>query len=303
MRDTEKDGQSKWAELSTERRSRFIKTICIVLAAVFVVGIAFAVWSLMRYYDASENTEAEVNVLRSERPISTPRPSPSLTQTTQPVHTSEAEQTLPPVMPEPTERIYEVSEHFAALYERNNDLAGWITIDGTHVDYPVMLSPLDGEYYMRHNFEGKRDSHGLPFLDNRCEIAPKSQIQIIYGHNINTGIMFHDLLLYQDEEFWKEHQYITYDTLYDEGVYQIVAAFVFETWRLKPESFQFNRYTEFYAGIATEKRFGNYKENIEKLALYDTGLDFGLDDQLLILATCEYSARNGRFVLLAKLVQ
>ena len=85
-----------------------------------------------------------------------------------------------------------------ALRDKNHDCVGWITIAGTRVDYPVMQSSVkDAERYLRRNFQGEYDINGLPFLDARCTVTPASQNLIVYGHNLHTGVMFHDLLSYK----------------------------------------------------------------------------------------------------------
>lgn len=304
MKNTEKPGRNEREDLPKADRSRRIKPVRIILILIFTAGLVLSGLSLAQYYGASGSTESGIDELKNELPEATPRPSPA--PPTESACEPEPESSPEPE-PEPTERIYEVSTRFKRIYAHNTELVGWITIDGTQIDYPVMQSVEDEEFYLSHNFDKESDAYGLPFLDARCEIAPKNQVQIVYGHNIKSGIMFHDLTLYEDEEFWREHQYIVYDTIYDEAVYQIVAAFVYNASRSYPGGFQFNRYIQFsaknsFTELSAERNFDDYKEQILELALYETGLDFGIDDQYLIVATCEYSAKNGRFVLLAKQV-
>jgi len=206
--------------------------------------------------------------------------------------------------PEP---VFIIRPRFRYIHSKNNDIVGWLRIDGTRIDYPVMQNKDDHLYYDRINFDGVRDEIGLPYLDGRCTIAPKNQVQIIFGHNIRRrGLIFNDLTKYEDKEFWEEHQFITYDTLYEDAVYQIFAAMKYDARYVRKADFQFHRYTHFSTTRSydnTEHNFAVYKETIKERSLYDTGIDFVIDDELLILATCEYSTSNSRFVLFAKRIK
>lgn len=103
------------------------------------------------------------------------------------------------------------------------DLVGWIKVDGTPIDYPVMQDHTGGEYYLKHNFEGKDDNKGNPFVSADASIDPMDQNIVIFGHNVSDGSQFGDLDAYLDKKFYKKHPVITFDTIYETGQYQIVA--------------------------------------------------------------------------------
>ena len=106
-----------------------------------------------------------------------------------------------------------VQEKFADLYTANNDFIGWLTIPGTEVDYPVMHTPSDEEFYLKRDFNKEKSSSGTLFLAAKCDALLPSDNVVIYGHNMKAGTMFHDLLKYETEDFYKEHKTFRFDTL------------------------------------------------------------------------------------------
>jgi len=173
----------------------------------------------------------------------------------------------------------------------NADTFGWLTVEGTKIDYPVMHTPTDPEHYLYRNFQDESSSSGTPFLDWRGTLD--SDNLIIYGHNMKSGTMFHDLLLFQEEDFFHENTTITL-TLED-GVhtYQIIAAFP-SVIDLNKNGFHWWDYINF----ATEEEFNTYVDSLREVALFDVAFDakFG-DARLITLATCAYHDSYGRMVV------
>ena len=119
-------------------------------------------------------------------------------------------------------------EKYGALFEQNEDFIGWIKIDGTKIDYPVMQSPNSPDYYLKHSFEKAYSDYGVPYIDEACATGISNNL-IIYGHHMKNGTMFSDLCNYIDADFCKEHPIINFDTLSGFGEYQVVAVFKFNT--------------------------------------------------------------------------
>lgn len=80
-------------------------------------------------------------------------------------------------------------------------MVGWIKIDGTAIDYPVMYTPNDGDFYLTHGFNKQKARNGVPFIDQRCTVEPPGTNIIIYGHHMKNGTMFADLAQYKDKNF------------------------------------------------------------------------------------------------------
>ena len=184
-------------------------------------------------------------------------------------------------------------EKYGALFEQNQDFIGWISIDGTNINYPVMQTPDNPDYYLKHSFEKTYSDYGVPYIDEACALGISNNV-VIYGHHMNNGSMFADLCNYTDKAYLEKHPTIHFDTLSTFGEYEIVSVFKFNT---DMEQFKYNEYA-----TMNGEEFNEYMENVHARELYDTGVDTEYGDQLLTLSTCEYTYENGRFVVVAKRV-
>lgn len=187
---------------------------------------------------------------------------------------------------------------YAQLHAENADLAGWIHIPNTNINYPVMHTPQDGEYYLRRNFAKESSTAGTPFLDANCSVSPRSDNLIVYGHHMTDGSMFADLLQYADKAFFDAHPLIEFDTLTRLENYAVVAVFTSQDEVDSPQFFPYQQYVTF----ENETAFAAYQADIEARALYRSEVSFTAGDALLTLSTCEYSQENGRLVVIAKRV-
>lgn len=183
---------------------------------------------------------------------------------------------------------------YAVIAGQNPDFAGWLKIDRTVIDYPVMYTPEDVQYYIRRDFYGKESVSGTPFIGDHCNVD--SQGMIIYGHNMKNDTIFGALDEYADRDYWREHPVIRFSTVEEEREYEVFAAF---RTRLLYENEEGFRYYE-YVGDLTEETFGEFVEQAEAAALYDTGIRPEYGDQFLMLSTCSYHTKNGRFVVAAR---
>ena len=195
-----------------------------------------------------------------------------------------------------------VQKKFEELYKANHDFIGWINIADTNVDYPVMYTPTDnerGEHYIHLDFDGNYSAAGLPFVDKNCDLKLPTDNTIIYGHNMNSGKMFHDILKYDSDEFYEGHKTFTFDTIYGDGTYEVVAMFYAQI--LPNESTDFKYYQFVNAGSREE--FDSYIDNIKKMSIRDTGVDVKFGDKLVTLSTCAYHVKDGRFAVVGKKIE
>ncbi|MCP1423886.1 sortase B [Paenibacillus xylanexedens] len=184
---------------------------------------------------------------------------------------------------------------FRDLYERNSDIVGWLKIDGTRIEYPVMQSPQDSEYYLNHDFDRKENQGGLPFLDE-SSTTNHSNILLIHGHHMKSGWMFKDLMKYKGESFYKEHATFQFSTLYEKEEYEIVAVILSKVYRKSDDVFKYYQ----IENVNTPAEFDSYVQNIKQRSLYDTGVTAQYGDKLIVLSTCEYSTENGRLAVVAR---
>lgn len=189
----------------------------------------------------------------------------------------------------------DVLAHYKELYLQNEHLVGWLSIAGTTINYPVMQTVENPNYYLKRNFEKEYSDLGTPYVQENCDISQSDNL-VIYGHHIKGGRMFGALEDYKSKNFYEEHKTIQFDTLTQQGEYEIIA--VFKTVAYSSEGF---RYYDF-VDAADEEAFNAYIAKCKELALYDTGVTAEYGDRLITLSTCEYSAENGRLVVVAKKV-
>lgn len=190
-----------------------------------------------------------------------------------------------------------VLEKYGDLYRKNNDFIGWLTIPDTHIDYPVMYAKDDPEYYLHKDFYGNYSYAGCLFADvNSNPLDTAINNVLIYGHNMKAGTMFHDLLKYDDESFYKEHKIIRFDTIEELGEYEVIGAFYTQLYSADDTS-HFHYY-EYFAG--NKDMFNQYISFIKSNTGYNTTAVPQYGDKLITLSTCAYHTKNGRFIVVAK---
>lgn len=187
---------------------------------------------------------------------------------------------------------------YADLYLKNSDLIGWVTVEDTMIDYPVMQTRNDPEYYLHRSFDKEYADSGTPFLDAASDIFKPTSNFLVYGHHMKNGTMFKDLLKYDDEEFYNEHKTFKFDTIYKggQGTYQVIAAGYSQIYSKDSDRFKYYQ----YAGITTEESFDEYVQGVKSLSAYDTGETAEFGDQLVTLSTCAYHTDEGRFFVVGR---
>ncbi len=182
---------------------------------------------------------------------------------------------------------------FDELLKQNEDVVGWITIDDTQVDYPILHSSDNVEYLTR-NYYGDESRAGSIFMDYRNDITSSNLNTVIYGHRMKDGSMFQQLTKFLDQEFFETHRTFEYDTLYESYEAEIFA--VYQTLT------EFN-YIE--TDFSSEEEYEELLAEIQSRSLFQTDIEVNADDQIITLSTCDYKldADDGRLVVHAKLVK
>lgn len=189
------------------------------------------------------------------------------------------------------------SAKFAALRDQNSDFIGWISIEDTKLDFPVMYAPNNKDFYLRHDFNKEYSVYGVPYLDEKTTLGANDQSEnlVIYGHNMKTGTIFGCLTGYKKADYYQEHPYVQFDTVYGDGTYEVFAAFSIDV--AADTSFVYNQYVDM-----DEETYDTYVEEVISRSDVDTGIRPVYGEQLLTLSTCEYSSDNGRYVVVARRV-
>lgn len=189
----------------------------------------------------------------------------------------------------------DILPEYTLLHQKNQRLIGWVKIDDTVVDYPVMQT-VNNEYYLNHNFNQEEDRNGSIFMDYQCDVVKGCDNIILYGHHMRSGKMFGTLNKYSSESYYEAHPVIQFDTIYEKGTYQVM--YVFRSKVYSEEDVTFKYYQ--FINAASEKEFNSAMNEMAALSLYDTGVTASYGDKLLTLSTCDYQETKGRFVVVAK---
>lgn len=192
-----------------------------------------------------------------------------------------------------TDDLVTLSEAFNNLHDKNENFYGWILIDGTKIDYPLMQGP-DNAFYLEHNINNEKDKRGMLIMDTKCDINSKNAHLIVYGHNVHDGDLFGELINYKDTGYEKYHPYIQLDSIYGSKKFKVFAAFRTTVEEAQEDEALFTTYS-----YDTLEDFNKMLEWVDKKALYDTGVKPEYGDEILSLVTCEYTKENGRFVVMA----
>jgi sortase B len=199
----------------------------------------------------------------------------------------------------------------------NNDLIGYINFpySGLNLQYPVMQTPENEDFYLSHDFYGGGGGGGGGWGALSCDVFAPSDNIVIYGHNLKTGGMFNKLTYYRNKSYWENHQTFTFDTLYERHTYRIFAVFKTAAKQFtddgKPWGYPYHRMNNF----ANEYEFNKFIADVKGAAFngggykgwtfYDTGITPQYGDKLVCLSTCEYTMKdpdgtvNGRWVVMA----
>ena len=248
-----------------------------LVAALFLFSGIMLAW---QYADGRQSANAFDAVADLIQPVGTPQPGtvPGIGDATE----------------EPDPELIAL-EKYGAIHEQNSDFVGWISIDGTNINYPVMQTIDKPNFYLKRGFEKQYSNYGVPYVQENCALGISDNV-VIYGHHMNNGSMFADLCKYEREDFYQEHPTIHFDTLSSLGKYEIVAAF--KTVAYSEDGFKYYH----FVNAEDENAFDAFISQCKALALYDTGVSTKYGDKLLTLSTCEYSRTNGRMVVVAKLI-
>ena len=183
------------------------------------------------------------------------------------------------------------------IYALNNDLVGWLYIDDTNIDYPVVQSE-DRTFYLSHDFYGRSNANGQIILEDKCDPYTPSYNLVLSGHHMNSGAMFGRLGKYKDKAYWETHKIVEFDTLMARKRYVIFGAFYSADYNENEEGFRYSADIQYK--LDADMWLGEIKAN----QIYDTGVEAEFGDEFITLTTCDHSRRhNGRFVVVARRIR
>ena len=266
-----------------------IPIICIVLFVIFLAaGIVF--WKIEASGITKSNAPDEEDLPVQQEITEDPK---------EDIHDIALDDTKEPPVEEEPEEIHELVENpYKDYYKQNEDMAGWLVIPDTVVDYPVMWTPENEEFYLFKDFNKNYSESGCLILDTDSNVNPLTTNLIIHGHHMKNG-MFGKLEDYESKEYRDEHPYIYFHTRECERVYEIMAVFRSKVYYQKDDVFKYYKFFQ----ANTKAQFDDFYDNVKKLSEYDTGVTASYGDRFITLSTCAYHTDNGRFVVVGKEIE
>ncbi len=206
------------------------------------------------------------------------------------------------------DKVPVILQKYQELYVQNQDFIGWLRIEGTNIDYPVMQTMQDETYYLYRDFYKEENQNGCLIMDTNSNVGvgnveqnyengsvPSTNL-IIHGHTMKSGEMFGNLDLYADEAYGLKHRIICFDSLYENREYELISVFYSQVFYENEDVFKY--YNFFQAD--TQEQFDDWYSNIKEKSLYDTKVTAELGDEFITLSCCSYHIDDGRFVVIAK---
>ena len=190
----------------------------------------------------------------------------------------------------PDQESYISPIDFEALWEINPDIIGWIVVEGTSIDYPIVQGS-DNEVYLSVTYTGVKNSSGAIFLDCRNSPDFTDWNSVIYGHKMKNGTMFANLSEYKSQSFYEAHPFFTIYTSDSEYQCEVFAAYVTPSVS--------EAYTLDFASVDT---FTQYLEMATSSSLITAGLTPNALDRIVTLSTCDYTYDDARMVVHARMI-
>ncbi len=280
-----------------------IAVICLILAGYLAVNYFIEDMIAENILDeyrgeiiTPDNTSTPLPIISepTSTPTVIPAPIDSTVSAEPPIETATPEPTATPI-PEPTP----VPNPYADSFLANSDMAGWLQIPGTNIDYPIMRTPEDENYYLYRAFDKSDNVNGSLILDTDSSLEPLTTNLIIHGHNMKSGAMFGNLTDYERKEYFEEHKQIILYTEECQRNYEVIAVFRSQVYKKSDNVFKFYKFFQ----ADTPEDFDDFYHNIKALSMYDTGITAEFGDHFITLSTCVYHVTNGRFVVVAKEVE
>ena len=256
---------------------KLLFTITVVLLVIAFAVSAFMVGKYMIEGKKSEDRFAE---LANQASAAATETTEATEESTGPEETTEA--TEPKMI-----------AGYEEIYNQNSDLVGWIKMEGTKLNYPVMQTPEDPNFYLYRDFDKKDSTRGSVYAWAEADVDEPSDNITIFGHNMADGSMFNCLGAYTSKYAWENNPLIMFDTLYEYHTYKIFA--VFKTSANVGQGFSYHKFVD----ADSEEEFNDFVAECKRLSFYDTGITPVYGDKLIALSTCEYTLDNGRLVVCA----
>lgn len=266
-----------------KKRFRFLRILLLLIMVVCLIPVGQAYYLSMRHEKQMEHLK---NLLKKEDPSQ--EETASQKELKGQNEATDQEETK-------TSGKQKMLQEYQNLQKENEDFIGWLTVEGTEIDDPVLQGD-DDEFYLSHNFYKENDKYGSLYVKPMADVGTPDTNFVIYGHNMRDGSMFGTLDYYEEEAFYQGHKWVSFVTIYGARTYEILSVF-----QIDIQDEQAFPYYQFYYA-EDEKEFMDFYRKVKEMSLYDTGVEAEFGDTFLTLSTCSQMGGEGRFVVVAKRV-
>ena len=302
-------------EAATKAKSSRRLGIAFVAIAVVMIGIYASVEikevmetrklaKIQNQVQAAQNTDNSQNNVNIDNDIDDIQSVENSDSANQEGNSAESNSITDDLIVSPWDTSYskddrEILPEMTSLYSENSDLVGVLDVVGTDINYPVVQTPNDPEYYLRRDFYGEDSTAGTLFVDYRCDIVNPTTNTIIYGHNMRSGTMFGGLKRFLDHDYYQSHKTIIFKTLYEEQEYEIVGVGLSAVGYDDDDNYKYYNFIDAVTGSELQE----FLDNIQSLSVYDETIDINATDKILTLSTCNSYTEDGRMFVVAKRVK
>lgn len=256
------------------------KTIRVAALVVGLIALAVGAYMLTKIWLEYRKSEKTYALIQSHAydPNETVSPEEMEPETT-PIETDFLEDTR-------YANVLVPSIDFASLKEQNSDTVGWIYIEDTKVNYPVVQGK-DNDYYLERMFTKEGNGSGTIFLDAGNQPGFVDRNNILYGHNMQNGSMFNNLMKYKEQSFFDEHPYYVFLTPEKNYVVEIFACFTLSGWG---DAWELN--------FEDDAAFQHWLENAKAQSMIQSDVTPEFNENIMTLSTCTYEYDDARFVVM-----
>lgn len=307
-------------EASSAKKGKGLSTTELIRRAVLaisLVAIVIACYSLYNEYRLHKKNEQIMSDLSdliiteaTVAPPTTTNPSDVTASTKKPNKTTTKPTTTRPLTPaEQWELIKKENPNlifpqnmqlkYAKLYAQNPDFVGYLYAEGSELDSPIVQGE-DDEEYVEKDFYGEETKYACPFVTARNQIETLDTNTVIFGHHMRDGSIFACLDQYRTLEGYKEAPVISFNTIYQDYNFKVIAVMV---TNINPEDDNNYVFNYFWTNLNTGLNYSAYLNQLSQRSLYDTGVDVTTTDKLLTLSTCCNDFDDARLVVVARLVR
>lgn len=286
--------------MKKEKKKKLLFILSFLLFAEIAALSGYEIYTIVAEYKAEERASQQLQQyidLNAAQSVPSQTEAQAATEpgpgdVTVPEGTENASEPAAEPATEPaTEPVQYPAVDFESLLEINEDVVGWIYIEDTRINYPIVQGN-DNRHYVSTMVDGSDNAAGSIFMDYRNAPDFADRHTVIYGHNMRNGSMFADILEYQDPEFFAAHPIGMVMTPEGNFRFEVIAGCVAH---LEDSSWQLD--------FAGEDDFGSWLSQTMAMSTIGGSGTADAQDRIITLSTCSYEFSDARFVLVCRIIE